>query len=58
MIENPQEHQGGPDEVPTDESLDVEGPNESAQPSGAPGLDDDEDGEAGGGNPSDPSDST
>ncbi|MDQ3935182.1 MAG: hypothetical protein M3340_11205 [Actinomycetota bacterium] len=35
MTENPQQ---GPDEVPTDEQLDVEGPNESAQPSGAPGL--------------------
>ncbi len=40
MIENPQEQQGGPDEVPSDETLDVEGPNESAQPSGAPGLGD------------------
>ena len=38
MTETPQEHQGGPDEVPTDENLDVEGPNESAQPTGAPGL--------------------
>ena len=38
MTETPQEKQGGPDEVPTDEDLDVEGPNESAQPSGAPGL--------------------
>ncbi len=42
MTETPQEHQGGPDEVPTEESLDVEGPNESAQPSGAPGLGDEE----------------
>ena len=39
MTENPQEQQGGPDEVPTEEALDVEGPNESAQPTGAPGLD-------------------
>jgi hypothetical protein len=54
MTENPQEHQGGPDEVPTEESLDVEGPNESAQPSGAPGLE----GGEGGGSPSDPDDST
>ena len=53
MTENPQ--QGGPDEVPADEQLDVEGPNESAQPSGAPGLDD---GDEGQGNPSDPDDST
>ena len=37
MIENEQQNQ--PDEVPGDESLDVDGPNESAQPSGAPGLD-------------------
>ena len=51
MTENPQQ---GPDEVPSDEQLDVEGPNESAQPSGAPGL---EGGDAGG-NPSDPDDST
>ncbi len=42
MTENPQEHQGGPDEVPTDESLEVEGPNESGQPSGAPGLEGEE----------------
>ena len=40
MIENPQ---GGPDEVPTEEELDVEGPNESGQPTGAPGLDEDSD---------------
>ncbi len=40
MTENPQQ---GPDEVTSDEQLDVEGPNESAQPSGAPGLDDDAD---------------
>ncbi len=45
MTENPQEHQAEPDEVPTDESLDVEGPNESAQPSGAPGLDDEPSGD-------------
>jgi hypothetical protein len=50
MTENPQQ---GPEEVPSDEQLDVEGPNESAQPSGAPGLEDEE-----GGNPSDPDDST
>ena len=36
MIENPQNQ---PDEVPTDEELDVDGPNESTEPSGAPGLD-------------------
>ena len=42
MTENPQEHQAGPDEVPSDENLDVEGPNESAQPTGAPGLGEDE----------------
>jgi hypothetical protein len=53
MIENPQENQAGPDEVPADEQLDVDGPNESAQPSGAPGLDD-----GGEGNPSDPDDAT
>ena len=35
MTENPQQ-QGGADEVPSDEQLDVEGPNESTQPSGAP----------------------
>ena len=52
MTENPQEHQGGADEVPSDEQLDVEGPNESAQPSGAPGLDEKQ------GNPSDADDST
>jgi hypothetical protein len=34
-----QEPQDGPDEVPTEETLDVEGPNESTEPSGAPGLD-------------------
>jgi hypothetical protein len=53
MSETP-EQQGGappqqPDEVPSDENLDVEGPNESGQPTGAPGLE---------GNPSDPDDST
>jgi hypothetical protein len=42
MTETPQEHRDGPDEVPTDENLDVEGPNESAQPTGAPGLEPDE----------------
>ncbi len=50
MTENPQEHQAEPDEVPTDESLDVEGPNESAQPSGAPGLEGGEDKPSGNGN--------
>lgn len=35
---------GAPAENPTDEDLDVEGPNESTQPSGAPELDDDGDG--------------
>jgi hypothetical protein len=49
MTENP-EKQGGPDEVPSDENLDVEGPNESAQPSGAPGLDDGEGADAENGN--------
>ena len=49
MIER-EDHTGGeelqPDEVPTDEQLDVEGPNESTQPSGAPlGEDDEEDGD-------------
>ncbi|MEA2474381.1 MAG: hypothetical protein QOE06_2296 [Thermoleophilaceae bacterium] len=39
MSDIEQEHQGGPDEVPTDEQLDVEGPNESTEPTGAPGLD-------------------
>src|SRR5438093_1366214 len=35
-----------PDEVPTDEQLDVEGPNESTQPSGAPlGEDEEEEGD-------------
>ena len=44
MIENPPENQ--PDEVPGDEQLDVEGPNESTEPSGAPGLDEqDEEGD-------------
>ena len=46
MTETPQENQGGPDEVPTDENLDVEGPNESAQPSGAPGLEGEQEGSA------------
>jgi hypothetical protein len=46
MTENPREQQDGPDEVPSDESLDVEGPNESAQPSGAPGLDQDDSADA------------
>ena len=32
-----------PDEVPTDEQLDVEGPNESTQPSEGPLGDGDED---------------
>jgi hypothetical protein len=39
MSDIEQEHQGGPDEVPTEEQLDVEAPNESTEPSGAPGLD-------------------
>jgi hypothetical protein len=49
MIERDQQDTQ-PDEVPTDEQLDVEGPNESTQPSGGP-LEDDEDGapDAGGG---------
>jgi hypothetical protein len=46
MTENPQQQPGGADEVPTDEDLDVEGPNESGQPSGAPGLEGGEDQEA------------
>jgi hypothetical protein len=50
MTENPQEHQGGPDEVPTEEALDVEGPNESAQPTGAPGLEGEPEGDAEDGN--------
>jgi hypothetical protein len=37
MSDNEQEKQ--PDEVPTEETLDVDGPNESTEPSGAPGLD-------------------
>jgi hypothetical protein len=36
MIEREQERQG---EVPSEDELDVEGPNESTEPSGAPGLD-------------------
>ncbi len=44
MTETPEhENQGGPDEVPSDENLDVEGPNESAQPSGALALEGGED---------------
>ena len=39
MSENPQ--QNDPD-VPHDDDLDVEGPNESSQPSSAPQLDDGE----------------
>jgi hypothetical protein len=39
MSDIEQEHQGGPDEVPTEETLDVDGPNESTEPTGAPGLD-------------------
>ena len=46
-----------PQDLPTEEELDVEGPNESSQPSGAPGLEPDDSG-SGGGNPSDPDDST
>jgi len=45
MSDIEQEHQGGPDEVPTEETLDVEGPNESTEPSGAPGLDEGSEGE-------------
>jgi hypothetical protein len=36
MIEHEQERPG---DVPSEEALDVEGPNESTEPSGAPGLD-------------------
>jgi hypothetical protein len=36
---NPDERE--PDEVPTDEQLDVEGPNESTAPSNSPLRDDD-----------------
>ena len=39
MTENPE--QTDPD-VPHDDELDVEGPNESSQPSSAPQLDDEE----------------
>jgi hypothetical protein len=46
MTETPQDPRGVPDEVPSDEQLDVEGPNESAQPSGAPGLEGEEEGSA------------
>ena len=55
MTENPQENQGGADEVPADEQLDVDGPNESTEPTGAPGLDE---GDGGEGSASDPDDST
>jgi hypothetical protein len=48
MIENEKQ----PDEAPSEETLDVEGPNESTEPTGAPGLDEGE------GNPSDADDST
>jgi hypothetical protein len=44
MIEHEQEQQGGVGEAPTDDELDVEGPNESTEPSGAPGLDEDDGG--------------
>jgi hypothetical protein len=44
MIEQEQ-HETEPDEVPTDEQLDVEGPNESTHPSGAPVGNDDADDE-------------
>jgi hypothetical protein len=50
MTETPEEQQNGPNEVPTDDQLDVEGPNESAQPSGAPGLGDEGDADAEDGN--------
>lgn len=33
-------HDTQPEQNPTDEELDVEGPNESTQPSGSPALDD------------------
>lgn len=33
------QHEREPDEVPSEESLDVEAPNESTAPTGAPGLD-------------------
>ena len=46
------QHEREPDEVPSEESLDVEAPNESTEPTGAPGLDEQE------GSPSDPDDST
>jgi hypothetical protein len=39
MSDYEQEKQGGPDEVPGEEALDIDGPNESTEPSGAPGLD-------------------
>ena len=39
MSDHEQEKQGGPDEVPGEEALDIDGPNESTEPSGAPGLD-------------------
>jgi hypothetical protein len=47
MSDHEQENQ--PDEVPTDEQLDVEGPNESTEPSGAPGLDEGDSSDAGDG---------
>jgi hypothetical protein len=39
MTNHEQEKQGGPDDVPSEESLDIDGPNESTEPTGAPGLD-------------------
>jgi hypothetical protein len=46
MIEREEQE---PDEVPTDEQLDIEGPNESTQPSDSPlGEDADEDSEKAG----------
>ena len=41
------QHEREPDEVPSEESLDVEGPNESTEPTGAPGLDEQEGNSAG-----------
>ena len=60
MTETPQQGEGAPqqpDEVPSEENLDIDGPNESGQPTGAPGLEPDESG-AREPRPSDPSDST
>jgi hypothetical protein len=48
MTIHEQEKQGGPDEVPAEEALDIDGPNESTEPSGAPGLDEPEEGNGNG----------